>query len=107
MEQVTVQYIAINDINILNPRARNQVIAEGIHQNIKRIGLKRPITVTVAEHNQNGRKYDLVCDAIITSCNSTLSPLISFWVIVSDVICCSFTLEIASFSEVAKFCCAS
>ena len=50
--------IPIEEINILNPRVRNQVIAEGIKQNIRDVGLKRPITVTP---RKDGKKYDLVC----------------------------------------------
>lgn len=50
--------IPIEEINILNPRARNQVIAEGIKQNIWDVGLKRPITVTP---RKEGKKYNLVC----------------------------------------------
>lgn len=55
-EGITI--IPIEEINILNPRARNQVIAEGIKQNIWDVGLKRPITVTP---RKEGKKYNLVC----------------------------------------------
>lgn len=57
MEDV-ITIIPIEEINILNPRVRNQVIAEGIKQNIWDVGLKRPITVT---RRKEGKKYDLVC----------------------------------------------
>ena len=46
MEQDSVTLIPIEEINILNPRVRNTLIAEGIRQNIRSVGLKRPITVT-------------------------------------------------------------
>jgi len=31
MEQTTVQVIPVNEINLFNPRVRNQIIAEEIH----------------------------------------------------------------------------
>ena len=51
-----ITIIPIEEINILNPRVRNKVIAEGIKQNIREVGLKRPITVTP---RKDGKKYDL------------------------------------------------
>jgi len=51
----------IDEINILSPRARNAIIAEGIRKNIQNVGLKRPITVTRKTDGTNGKKYDLVC----------------------------------------------
>ena len=59
MKQTTVTFIPVTEINILNPRVRNQIIAEEIYRNISEIGLKRPITVTPAK--TIGKKYDLVC----------------------------------------------
>ena len=53
--------ISVEEIHILNPRVRNQVIAEEIRQNIRTVGLKRPITVTPRKDQKNGKKYDLVC----------------------------------------------
>ena len=61
MEQEAITLISVEDINILNPRARNQGIAEEIRQNIHTVGLKRPITVTPRKESKNGKKYDLVC----------------------------------------------
>jgi ParB family chromosome partitioning protein len=61
MEQGAIAHISIEDIHILNPRVRNQIIAEEIRQNIQSIGLKRPITVTPRKDAKNGKKYDLVC----------------------------------------------
>ncbi|MFV0420981.1 ParB/RepB/Spo0J family partition protein [Oleidesulfovibrio sp.] len=55
-----VKLIPIEEINILNPRVRNQIIAEEIRQNILNVGLKRPITVTL-RGKRNGKMYDLVC----------------------------------------------
>jgi ParB family chromosome partitioning protein len=61
MEHGAVALIPIEDIHILNPRVRNQIIAEEIRQNIRSIGLKRPITVAPRKDAKNGKKYDLVC----------------------------------------------
>lgn len=61
MDQNSVTLIPIAEINILNPRARNQLIAEEIRRNIQSLGLKRPITVTHRKAIKNGKKYNLVC----------------------------------------------
>lgn len=61
MAQGAIELISIEEINILNPRVRNQIIAEEIRQNILSVGLKRPITVTFRKETKNGKKYDLVC----------------------------------------------
>ncbi len=61
MDQESVVLISIEDIQILNPRVRNQIIAEEIRHNILSVGLKRPITVSPRIDAKNGKKYDLVC----------------------------------------------
>lgn len=61
MEHGEIALIPIEEIHILNPRVRNQIIAEEIRQNIQSIGLKRPITVAPRKDPKNGKKYDLVC----------------------------------------------
>lgn len=61
MEHGAIALIPIEDIHILNPRVRNQIIAEEIRQNIRSIGLKRPITVAPRKDSKNSKKYDLVC----------------------------------------------
>ncbi|NVN90150.1 MAG: ParB/RepB/Spo0J family partition protein [Desulfuromonadales bacterium] len=61
MEHGAIALIPIEDIHILNPRVRNQIIAEEIHQNIRSVGLKRPITVSPRKDEISGKKYDLVC----------------------------------------------
>ena len=53
--------IAIEKINILNPRVRNKKIFAGITENIAVVGLKRPITVTACKSGAAGKEYDLVC----------------------------------------------
>lgn len=55
------QMIPLNEINVLNPRSRNQVTFRAIVTNISNIGLKRPITVSPKHEAGDGKKYDLVC----------------------------------------------
>jgi ParB family chromosome partitioning protein len=56
-----IEFIKIDEINILNPRTRNRLIEEEIRQNIEKVGLKRPIKVRMKEKSYDGKKYDLVC----------------------------------------------
>ncbi|MDD4556823.1 MAG: plasmid partitioning protein RepB C-terminal domain-containing protein [Alphaproteobacteria bacterium] len=56
-----LQIVAINKINILNPRERNRKIADEIKRNIEDVGLKRPITITRKAIPSDGFEYDLVC----------------------------------------------
>jgi ParB family chromosome partitioning protein len=56
----TVEMIPIEQIEIVNPRVRNQKVFRDIVDNIAAIGLKRPITV--ARQSRSGEpRYDLVC----------------------------------------------
>ncbi|WP_031237179.1 plasmid partitioning protein RepB C-terminal domain-containing protein [Asticcacaulis sp. AC460] len=57
----TIQTIPIDRINVLNPRARNQKVFLNIAQNMKAVGLKRPITVTPCKSRTPGKDYDLIC----------------------------------------------
>ena len=61
MEANEVVLIPVSEIHILNPRVRNPGIAEEIRRNIRNVGLKRPITVTLSTTPKSGKKYDLVC----------------------------------------------
>jgi ParB family chromosome partitioning protein len=61
MAQDAIVLIPIENIHIINPRVRNQIIAEEIRQNIRSVGLKKPITVTPRKNGKSGKKYDLVC----------------------------------------------
>lgn len=56
--QATVELVPIDQITILNPRARNKKIFAELVASIKNLGLKKPITVSKRE--ADGR-YDLVC----------------------------------------------
>ncbi|MXO70257.1 plasmid partitioning protein RepB C-terminal domain-containing protein [Alteraurantiacibacter buctensis] len=55
-----VEMIPIDKIKVLNPRVRNQRNFKEIVDNIAKIGLKKPITVT-RRAEPGGPSYDLVC----------------------------------------------
>jgi ParB family transcriptional regulator, chromosome partitioning protein len=55
-----VEMIPINRITVINPRLRNKKIFKSIVDNIAKVGLKRPITVT-RRVEADGPYYDLVC----------------------------------------------
>ena len=55
-----VELIPVEQITVLNPRMRNKRNFKEIVDNIARIGLKRPITVT-RRAEADGPYYDLVC----------------------------------------------
>ena len=54
-----LQMIPIDQIEVLNPRDRNERIFEEIVGNIRALGLKKPVTVT-PRVNANGRAYYLL-----------------------------------------------
>lgn len=53
--------IAVNDIDVLNPRERNQRIFDTIIANIQDIGLKKPVTVTPRQQENGALRYLLIC----------------------------------------------
>lgn len=53
--------LPIEKINILNPRVRNKKVFDTITENITKVGLKKPITVTACKSRADGKEYDLVC----------------------------------------------
>jgi ParB family chromosome partitioning protein len=57
----SVTLVPIDRIEILNSRDRNLKIFEEIVENIRTIGLKKPITVTERPGDDGGVKYLLVC----------------------------------------------
>jgi ParB family chromosome partitioning protein len=61
MTAPTVTLIPISQIHVLNPRARNKVVFQGIVANIAALGLKKPITVAKREDVGDGKCYALVC----------------------------------------------
>jgi ParB family chromosome partitioning protein len=56
----TVQLVPIDRITVINPRKRNRKVFDQIVQSIKRLGLKRPITV-IRKAGPLGEAFDLVC----------------------------------------------
>ena len=56
-----IKMISIDRINVLNPRVRSQKIFMDMAENITKVGLKRPITVTTSSSSSDGKEYDLVC----------------------------------------------
>ncbi len=55
-----VEMISVDQIHVLNPRARNKRQHREIIDNIGQIGLKRPIKVS-SRQSSNGMRYDLIC----------------------------------------------
>ncbi len=55
-----VEQVPLDKITVVNPRARNRKVFEGIIKNIGQIGLKRPITV-IRKPGPDGDRFDLVC----------------------------------------------
>jgi ParB family chromosome partitioning protein len=53
--------IPVDRINVVNPRERGSKKFSQIVGNIGRLGLKKPITVTLASGNNGDARYDLVC----------------------------------------------
>ncbi|UZE49861.1 ParB N-terminal domain-containing protein [Rhodopseudomonas sp. P2A-2r] len=56
-----VQNIPIDQIRMLNPRARNRRNFQEIVRSIANVGLKRPITVSPRRSETDHASYDLVC----------------------------------------------
>ena len=56
-----VALIPISQIHILNPRTRNKKVHRELIENIKTVGLKRPITLSRKASPQGPLNYDLVC----------------------------------------------
>ena len=56
-----LQMIPLDQIVVLNPRDRNNRVFEEIVGNIKKLGLKKPITVTRRTNLGEGKQYLLIC----------------------------------------------
>lgn len=56
-----IRLIPIDRIEVLNTRERNQAVFDEIVENIKLIGLKKPITVTPREGEDGAERYLLIC----------------------------------------------
>lgn len=79
-ENSKIVSIEIDKIRILNPRVRNQKIFAEIVENIKKVGLKRPVTVTLTRSRKSDIDYDLVCGQgrieALKACSQTHIPAI-------------------------------
>ncbi|MBI1372488.1 MAG: hypothetical protein GC159_06980 [Phycisphaera sp.] len=60
-QEEPVEMIPVDEINIVNTRLRGKEKFKEIVASIKQLGLKKPITVTLASGKYGGGKYDLVC----------------------------------------------
>lgn len=56
-----VTWIPVDQINVPNPRLRDDRVFQEITRNIAVVGLKRPITVTRSAGDDEAETYDLVC----------------------------------------------
>lgn len=56
-----IRMIDVSRVDVLNPRERNEKTFDEIVVNIKRIGLKKPITVTLRSAPDGSERYLLVC----------------------------------------------
>jgi len=56
-----IRMIPLERIYVLNPRERNQADFQKIVENIKAIGLKKPITVTPRPGDDGAERYLLIC----------------------------------------------
>jgi len=56
-----VSMLSIADIRVINPRTRNKKSFRELVESIEKIGLKRPITVTLNRRVGDGPTYNLVC----------------------------------------------
>jgi ParB family transcriptional regulator, chromosome partitioning protein len=57
-----IQFIPVDQIRIVNPRARDKKNFERIVESIRLLGLKKPITVVRGKPQEDGsEKFDLVC----------------------------------------------
>lgn len=76
----TIKMIRIDCINVLNPRVRNKKIFLDMAENITKVGLKRPITVTPCKSTASEKEYDLVCGQgrieAFQACGQTRIPAI-------------------------------
>lgn len=60
-EKITVELIPIDQIVVINPRARNKKTFKQIVDSISKIGLKKPITVNTNPNKADPANYHLVC----------------------------------------------
>ena len=57
----SVEMIPVCLVDVLNPRTRNKKQHEAIVENIRSVGLKRPIKVSRRTLKDGSFRYDLIC----------------------------------------------
>src|SRR5258706_6773338 len=72
ISQRQLKVIPIEQIRVLNPRARNQRHFKEIVKSIAQVGLKRPITVSARSSDTDPFKYDLVCRLLLEKKNDQI-----------------------------------
>lgn len=60
-ETVSVKMIPVNQIEVINPRARNKRVFRQIVDSISKVGLKKPITVSRHKVGEGEAPFQLVC----------------------------------------------
>ena len=60
-QSTSVQMIKISEIEIINPRGRNKKKHQMIIENIVKLGLKKPITVSPKLDDEGSKRFNLVC----------------------------------------------
>lgn len=61
LNAANLQMIPVEQIAVLNPRDRNARVFSEIVDNIKNLGLKKPVTVTPRDDLEDGKRYLLIC----------------------------------------------
>lgn len=61
LHQEDVVMIPVDHVHVVNPRDRGKPKFKQIVDNIQKLGLKRPITVTAREGGDGPQRYNLVC----------------------------------------------
>ncbi len=56
-----LRMLPIDLVEVMNPRERNGRIFEQIVDNIKNLGLKKPVTVTARKARDGSDRYLLIC----------------------------------------------
>lgn len=80
-----VEMIPVDRITVINPRVRNAKVFAEIVENIDRIGLKRPITVTRRDGAGDEPHYDLVCgQGRLEACRSLGHDTVPALVVTAD-----------------------
>ena len=79
-----VEEIPLNEIEVINPRERDQDRFEEVVMSIRRIGVRKPILVNAIHHEEKGN-YELLCgEGRLLACRR-----LGFESILAEVVSCS------------------